>query len=630
MSATYILTTEDPELAAAWERQLPAPPLTLADGDLLKRELKREGARVWIKDIGAPHSIYTAHADTVVILTGEPRSLPFEDAKRDCDYALSYEESRSELRKLAPMAAELAELRAVRTVERERPRPSELSVPPAPVVLQRRIDELEFFEAAVDHLQDKERVIDDFKRGARSRLRASRLTIFLREGDGFQAVSESWRCAANHRFAGWLHGHSAIVDHETVEAIEDPAIKLAARQKMAEWNARLVVPVELHGAINGWLAFGPRADGRPYSADDREDGMMLGRLFSRLLEQNSFCRAASSALEELRLLQEHGPKFCIIDGTGSSKSQFPMEARQLANQARREGRRVEQEFGTLRVAAGPIGTTGACWVCWDESELTAVSTAEKRENEHYDQLNDFGIMLQHELSNAVTSAATFVEYRRGIGAETAREKQILDAAVNDTDRLKRIPYLFSTLHQMSKEGTSKLVMNELVQKVAREVGGEADVPEMPMILWGHGEALHKALLWLCREVVDTKDAEAVRQAQKQSINIRLRQRGSGDAFICIITIKYPGLRLDQLHFGEAQSVNEFPTVPVFLAREVVRFHRGTIHVGQGIDAPELMISLRSRAYEPPPVRPGQVGKSGEPGADPNLMDRPFIKNVSSG
>ena len=35
-------------------------------------------------------------------------------------------------------------------------------------------------------------------------------------------------------------------------------------------------------------------------------------------------------------------------------------------------------------------------------------------------------------------------------------------------------------------------------------------------------------------------------------------------------------------------------MPVYLAREVIRFHYGTVHVGQGLDGPELMIALKSR------------------------------------
>ena len=46
-----------------------------------------------------------------------------------------------------------------------------------------------------------------------------------------------------------------------------------------------------------------------------------------------------------------------------------------------------------------------------------------------------------------------------------------------------------------------------------------------------------------------------------------------------------------------KHVDEYPTVPVYLAREVIRFHYGTIHVGQGLDGPELNIALKSRKVE---------------------------------
>lgn len=618
MSATFILTTEDPQLAAAWERQLPAPPLALPGEDALRRELRRDGARVWIKDTTSPRAHCTAHADTVVVLVGEPRSIPFEDGKRSCDYALSYGESHVELRRLAPVLAELAELRAVRALMHERPRLVE-PAPPAPSLLARQVDDLEFFEAAVDHLRDETRVIDDFRRGARSRLRASRLTIFLREADVFHAVSDRWRCADNHRFVSWLHEHGAIVDQAMVEDIADPAVKVAVRQKFAEWNARMVVPVELHGSLDGWFAVGPRVDGRPYSAEEVEDAMKLGRLFSRLLEQNAFCRTARLALEELHLLQQHGPKSCVVDGAGVPKQSLPVEARQLVHQARREGRRVEQEFGRLRVAAGPIGATGACWVYWDESELTAASTAGRREAERYEQLNDIGLMLQHELSNAITSAATFVDHRRRLGPDSDAERRILDAAVRDTDRLKKIPYLFSTLHEMAKEGTSKTVLNVLLQKVGRELGAEVDIPEAPVVIWGHEGALARALDWLCREIVEGASG-AFGPERAVPISLTLRQKGEGEDSVCLITIAYPGLRLEQLRLGEARSLEEFPTVPVFLAREIVRFHRGTIHVGQATNAPELMVALRSRmpAAE---LAPPNLGADGDRLDDPELRER---------
>src|SRR5580698_9190837 len=98
--------------------------LTPPGGEAFARELMRPGARVWIRDICDPEAPKSAHADTVIVVVGEPRSIPFEEAKGDRanSYFLSYEESRTQLRRLAPLAAELAESRSVLSVLQGRQR----------------------------------------------------------------------------------------------------------------------------------------------------------------------------------------------------------------------------------------------------------------------------------------------------------------------------------------------------------------------------------------------------------------------------------------------------------------------------------------------------------------------------
>jgi hypothetical protein len=146
---------------------------------------------------------------------------------------------------------------------------------------------------------------------------------------------------------------------------------------------------------------------------------------------------------------------------------------------------------------------------------------------------------------------------------------------------------------MSKQPTGRVDMKRVVQSVAKEVGGLANTPELGPVIWGHEKNLHDALLWLCREILDTKEkVESVSRDAKITLSLQLRRRD--DESICLVTISYPGLRVDQIKVGEATSTEEYPTVPVYLAREVIRFHFGTVHVGQGLDGPELMIALKSR------------------------------------
>jgi hypothetical protein len=595
MSATFILTTQDPVLAAEWARQLPVPPLSPSDGDSLLRELQRPGARVWIKDICHVDAEAPAHPDTVIILVGEPRSVPFEEARhnRANAYCLSYEESRSQLRRVAPMAGELAQSRAVLSILQDRPKKADQPAVDTPEQGRRNLDDFEFLAAAIDHMDDKPRIIDEFRRGARARIRSSKVVVFLREEKKYVAESESWECSANHDLVRWLQEHAAIVDSATLDAVESATTEASIRQKLGEWNSRLLVPLEVHGALEGWVVFGPRADGRAYSNSDRDDALMLVRLFSRMLGQHKFLRSALAVQKETALMQKFGPKFCVIGPMGKMDEGLPVEVREVAALALSQGKRFEREYGRVRVAAGPILGTGGCWVWWDESSLTAESSAHKREAERHQILHDLGIMISHELANAMFSVSTYFQHLRRQRSADDPAHPLIERVGQDMERMKAMPHLLSTLYEMSKQPTGRVDMKRVVQSVAKDIGGLANTPESGPIIWGHEKNLHDALVWLCREILDTKDrVESV--ARDAKITLSLQQRRRDDESICLVTISYPGLRVDQIKVGEATSTEEYPTVPVYLAREVIRFHYGTVHVGQGLDGPELMIALKSR------------------------------------
>jgi hypothetical protein len=595
MSATFVLTTQDSELAACWARQLPVSPLTLSGGDSLLRELQRPGARVWIRDICDGNALHAAHPDTVVILVGEPQSVPFEEAKRSraAAYCLSYEESRTDLRRIAPLAAELAQSRAVLSVLQERPKRVDQPTSDTSEPWRRNMDDMEFLAAAIDHLDDKARIIDEFRRGVRARIRSSKVVVFLREEKRYLAENEGWECSVGHDLVRWLQEHAAIVDAAALDLVESPAIEASIRQKIGEWNSRLLVPLEVHGALEGWVVFGPRADGRPYSTADRDDSLMLVSLLSRLLGQHKTLRSALSIQRDVGLIQKFGPRFSLIDASGRTADTLPIEAREIAAQSLREGKRIEREFGRIRVAAGPVAETGGCWVWWDESALTAEATAQKREAERHQILHDLGIMISHELANAMFSVSTYFQQLRRLKTPDELAHPLIERVGLDMERMKAMPHLLSTLYEMSKQPTAKVDMKLLVQAVAKEIGGNANTPESGPIIWGHEKNLHDALIWLCREILETKGrVESV--ARESKITISLQQRRRDSESICLVTISYPGLRVDQIKVGEATTTEEYPTVPVYLAREVIRFHYGTVHVGQGLDGPELMIALKSR------------------------------------
>jgi hypothetical protein len=191
------------------------------------------------------------------------------------------------------------------------------------------------------------------------------------------------------------------------------------------------------------------------------------------------------------------------------------------------------------------------------------------------------------------SVSTYFQHARRQRSEDDPGHPLIERVSLDLERMKAMPHLLSTLYEMSKVPTGRVDMKRVVQAVAKEVGGRANTPDVGPVIWGHEKNLRDALLWLCREVVDTKD-RAFPAGRDAKVTISLQQRSRDDESICLVTIAYPGLRVDQIKVGEAMNAGEYPTVPVYLAREVIRFHYGTVHVGQGIDGPELMIAIRSR------------------------------------
>src|SRR4051812_3298227 len=132
MPATLILTTPDPGLEAAWKSQLlPREPAVFARPADLQRELLRPGSRVWITDVNDPRARLASGTGALVLLVGQPHSLPFEQARqqRAARLFLSYDESRTRLAEPVVLLEDPAKKNPQRKNTRGPPRRSE---PPFP------------------------------------------------------------------------------------------------------------------------------------------------------------------------------------------------------------------------------------------------------------------------------------------------------------------------------------------------------------------------------------------------------------------------------------------------------------------------------------------------------------------
>jgi len=103
------------------------------------------------------------------------------------------------------------------------------------------------------------------------------------------------------------------------------------------------------------------------------------------------------------LLQKFGPKFCVIGASGKTEETLPVRgARRWRPIALRDGQ-AYRAANTERYAcaAGPIRGRAGAGSGGTMSAMTAESTAQKREAERHQILNDLGIMISHELATHV-------------------------------------------------------------------------------------------------------------------------------------------------------------------------------------------------------------------------------------
>jgi hypothetical protein len=197
---------------------------------------------------------------------------------------------------------------------------------------------------------------------------------------------------------------------------------------------------------------------------------MLVRLLSHLLNQHKVLLSALSVRRNVGLIQKFGPRFCVMGPSGRTEEPLPVEAREVAALAVRENKRIEREYGRIRVAAGPIPDAGGCWVWWDESSFTAESSAQKREEERHLILHELGIMISHELANAMFSVSTYFQHTRRQIASSEPAHALIERVGQDMERMKAMPLLLSTLYEMSKQPTATVDMKAVVQSVANHLG----------------------------------------------------------------------------------------------------------------------------------------------------------------
>ena len=592
MPSLVILATADTALADTWERQLPPGRSALRLTPQTFSSSSSPGfAAVVVLDAASESSLPLALVKCPTIYVGEPRSLPFEQARmaNRARVYLSYEESATRLRELLPLVEEVAEKQSMVELLSDKARRTEPAHKPVRAATAGDAAEFwDFLEGAVESLDTRDRLIAEFRRASRHLLRASHAVFFLRETDGFRADRGTSFFPADDPLVSLLENHPAVIDGANWDGPADPVAELSVRNRLALWGARLLVPIHDNGRLLGLIALGVRVDGEAYEEADRTRAVFFARLLRHFLAKSAQMSRLHQLAEQTRLGVKYLPSTLVLAPDESVPRQVPLVVRDLIGQARRSREVCRVSPGAdqpFRASAGLVAETGGVWAFWEEASGEVHDATTRQQTNRRTLLRELGLTLNHELGNALVSLATF----RQSTPEQPLTVGLIETVKGDVAKLEALNDNIGLMHTLHEADAAPADIRELAQSIGRSLGVRVEVGPDPVMLNVKLKLLDFALRSLIKSVAENRGELGTQELSRQ-----VRSTGVGAELTALFSIKGKNLELEGILPEPVEgAVPNQGRLGVFLAKEILRLHHGEIHAGPGMEGTEILLSLRS-------------------------------------
>jgi hypothetical protein len=545
---------------------------------------------VVILDATSENSLPAALLKCPTIYVGEPRSLPFEQAKLGgrARVYLSYEESVSRLREFLPLVEELAEKQSMVELLTDKARRLGSPRPTMRTSAGDTSELWDFLEGAVENLDTRDRLIAEFRRASRYLLRASHAVFFLREADGFRADRGTSFFSSDDPLVAFLENHPAVIDGLMWNSPTDPVAELAVRNRLALWGARLLVPIHDNGRLLGLVALGIRDDGQPYDEADHARAVFFARLLRHFLAKSAQLTRLNQIAEQMRVGTKYLPGTLVLGPDETAPRHVPLVVRDLIGQARRtrEICRAMPSLGQpFRASAGLVSETGGVWAYWEEASGEVHDAAARQRANRRNLLRELALTLSHELGNALVSLTMY----RQSGPGQALPPALVSTVKGDVAKLEALNRelgLMQTFHEADATPTD---IRELAKTLGNSLGIRVEVGPDPVMLSVSSKLIDFALRSLVATIAENRGELGTKE-----LSLQVRSTGSGDELTALFSIKGKQLELEGILPEPVDgAVPNQGRVSVFLAKEILRLHTGEIHAGPGLEGTEILISLRS-------------------------------------
>lgn len=593
MPTLVFLATTDSALADSWERQLPPGRMALRLSSQAFPSGTAPGfAAVVVLDAVADSDLPPSLVRCPTIYVGEPRSLPFEQARMSgrARIYLSYEESATRLRELLPLLEELAEKQSLVEMLAEKNRraePLRLQATRATTVSD-NAELWDFLEGAIENLDTRDRLVAEFRRASRHLLRASHAVFFHREADGFRADRGTSYFASDDPLVAFFENHPAVIDGTNWDSPADPVAELAVRNRLALWGARLLVPVHDNGRLLGLVALGVRDDGQAYDEADRSRAVFFARLLRHFLAKCSQFVRLNHLAEQVNLGAKYLPGTLILGPGDNAPRHVPLVVRDIIGQSRRSREicRVAPGPGQpFRASAGIVAETGGAWAFWEEASSEVHDAAARQRAGRRGLLRELALTLSHELGNALVSLTTFRQCSEG----RPLPPPLIETVKSDVTQLEGLNDHLALMQTLHEADVAQVDVREMAQRIGSSLGVRVEVGPDPVALMGSKKLLDFALRALVKTIGENRPEHGLRE-----LALKVRSTGTGPELTALLSLKGKHLELEGILPEPVDgAVPNQGRLGVFLAKEILRLHHGEIHAGPGIEGTEILISFRS-------------------------------------
>lgn len=590
MSAIILLATNDPLLADEWERQVPAGRSVVRFEEKGSSAIPQHGlVAVVVLDAALESKIPPSIRKLPTIFVGEPRSLPFEQARihKRGKLFLSYEESSKSLNLFLPLIEEIAEKQYLIEMLSDKVRRLPISPHSQRPLTPDVADFWDFIEVALENMDNRDRLLSEFRRASRQLLHASHAVFFTRERDSFKADRGTSYFFHDDPLVTFFEKHPAVVDAGIWDIPSEPESEFAIRTKLALWGARLLVPIHENARLLGLIALGVRDDGQSYDDTDRMRAVLFARLLKQFLAKCAQIFRLNNIATQITIGSKYLPPTIVLSAEEPIPRHVPLIVKDLIGHARKTGtisRSTPYVGQPFRASAGIVCETGGTWAFWEEVSNEIHDTIAREKSDRRVTLRDLALTISHELSNALVTLTTF----RQSGESRPLPVSLVETMKRDICNLEGLNHNLSLMQSLHEIDPSEVDIRDLVIQLGNKLGIRTELSPEPISLYASKRLLEYCLLSIINTLAENRSESGL-----SDLTIKLRSTGAGTETTALLSLRGKGLELEGiLPEPTEDSVPNNGRLSVFLAKEILRLHNGEIHAGPGIESIEILISIR--------------------------------------